>query len=118
MLVTTASGVVTYDDVRSHLTAEAASGVLSRPEFIDARDAEPVLSSEEVRALVSLIRGYAAEHTLGPTAVLVNSDFAYGIVRMLHSMLDDVFQMHPFREAEAASAWLASASPTEGGRAP
>jgi len=79
-------------------------------EFIDARDAGLVfaLSPEELRQTVGLIRALSQQSALGPTAVLVASDFAFGVMRAMEMLLQDVAEIKPFREEEEAHQWLAS----------
>lgn len=105
-----AIGPVTFDDVRRHILQERHWRGLSYPEFFDARGAGIALSPSEVRKLVEMLRTLASETRLGPTAVLVSSDQAFGVFRMIEMLVEDVCEVKPFRDEAAARAWLASKS--------
>jgi hypothetical protein len=55
---------------------------------------------------VALIRALGHESTLGPTAVLVATDFAFWVMRMLEVLVEDVAQIRPFKDEQEARAWL------------
>lgn len=101
-----AVGPVTYADVEDHIVQQRRLGSVSYREFLDARGAGPILSPAEARRIVQLLRDMSQEAPLGRTAVLVSSDYAFGMVRMLEMLLDDVFELRPFRDEEEANAWL------------
>ena len=75
-------------------------------ELIDARNAVVRLSSSDLQQFVELLRSLARSRRLGPTAVVVSTDVAYGILRMLQILVDDVCVVQPFRELAAAALWL------------
>ena len=103
-----ASGCVQAEDVRAHLLDECRRRALSYPELIDAGAATLDWSSSEARGIVELLRTLGRESTLGPTAVVVSSDYAYGMLRMLEILCDDVCTLRPFRSREEAELWLSS----------
>lgn len=105
-LVATASGPVGYEEVRTHLLVERREGGLSYPELIDARSANPTWSTAEAREIVTLLKAFGRESTLGPTAVVVSSELAYGMLRMLEIMLEDVCIVRPFLDYATAEQWL------------
>lgn len=107
-MVATADGLITLDDIRRHLDAERREAGLSYAELIDARTATPSLSSADVRTLVSLVRDMAARQALGPTAVVVSTDYAYGMLRMLDMLVEDVCAIRPFRGIPEGRLWLES----------
>jgi hypothetical protein len=102
-----APGPVTFMNILAHLEQESREGGLPYRELIDARGCEPQVSSAEVREVVDLLRRLGQSSPLGPTAVVVDSDVAYGMLRMLEILLDDVCQVQPFREVAEAESWLA-----------
>jgi len=85
---------------------------LAYKEFIDARDAELVfaLSPNEIRQIVGLVPSLRQQSKFGPTAVLVSTDFAYGIMRAMEMFLSDITDVRPFRQENLARSWLASTS--------
>jgi len=105
-----AFGPIHYIDVEQHLVEERNIGGITYKEFVDARDASLLfaLSPAEIRQIVSLVRSLARQSQLGPTAVLVSSDFAFGIIRAMEMLLEDVAEVRPFREERVARSWLAS----------
>ena len=105
-MVVTASGLIGWEEVRSHLLEERLAGGLSYRELIDGRAATPNWSSAEAREIVKLLTTFGLESALGPTAVVVSSDLAFGMLRMLEIMLEEVCIVKPFRDRDAAEQWL------------
>jgi hypothetical protein len=107
-----ASGPIGYAEVEKHLLEERTMEGLTYKEFIDARDAALVfaLSPTEIRQIVALVRSLSEQSKFGPTAVLVSTDFAYGIMRAMEMLLEDVTNVRPFRHENLARSWLASTS--------
>ena len=105
-----AFGPIHYIDVEQHLVEERNVGGIAYKEFVDARDASLVfaLSPAEIRQIVSLVRSLARQDKFGATAVLVSTDFAFGIMRAMEMLLEDVADVRPFLEERLARSWLAS----------
>ena len=101
-VTTIAEGTVTLDEVRAHLHREKIDSALPYRELIDARNAVVRLSCTELQQIVELLRS----RRLGPTAVVVSTDVAYGILRMLQILVEDVCVVQPFRDLAAATLWL------------
>src|SRR4051812_22694982 len=99
---TTAVGPVTYRDIQAHLDEEARAGALGYDELIDARAAEVRFSGDEVRSLVERLRQEARREPLGPTAVAVGSEVAYGMGRMFGVLVEGVCDVAVFRGLEPA----------------
>jgi len=87
-------------------------GGLAYKEFVDARDAGLVFAANpaEIRQIVALVRNLCRQEKFGPTAVLVSTDFAFGILRAMEMLLEDVADIRPFRDEKVARSWLASIS--------
>jgi len=66
------------------------------------------VSPAEIRQIVSLVRNLCKQCKFGATAVLVSTDFAFGIMRAMEMLLEDVAEVRPFREERVARSWLAS----------
>ena len=101
-----ATGAITLADVRSHIEEERAAGGLAYPELIDAREASPDVTSAEVRDVVDQLRHMALDETLGPTAIVVASEVAFGMLRMLEILIEEVTIIRPFRDYDEAVRWL------------
>jgi hypothetical protein len=105
-LITHATGPIRYEDIRDHLLAEERDHYIAYPELIDGTSATVAFTSQDVRRIVQRVRTTAASQTFGPTAVVVGDEVAYGMMRMLEIMLDDVVSVRPFRTLAAAEQWL------------
>jgi hypothetical protein len=102
-----AEGPITLGDIRTHLE-EARLGVgLTYGKLIDARGYTPDFSTEEVRTIVGILRRLGKESHLGPTAVIVDADFGFGMLRLFEVLVEDVCKVRPFRSQEEAEKWLA-----------
>jgi hypothetical protein len=106
-----AEGRVTLEQIRDHLEDERQEPGLAYSELIDARRADPDLSSADIRILVALLRWLGERTRLGPTAVLVSTDYQYGITRMVEMLVEDVCPIKPFRTETDAERWLADVGP-------
>jgi hypothetical protein len=101
-----ADGRVTLEQIRDHLEEERQEPGLAYSELIDARRADPDLSSADIRILVALLRWLGERTRLGPTAVWVSTDFQYGMTRMVEMLVEDVCPIKPFRTEADAERWL------------
>jgi hypothetical protein len=101
-----AEGRITFAEIRRHLEEERAAGGLAYPELIDARTAVPDLSSADIKRIVTLLENLGRCGQLGPTVVVVASDFAYGLMRMLEILVEGCCVVRPFRDYDAAARWL------------
>jgi hypothetical protein len=106
----TASGPVDWEEIRTHLLDERREGGLGYTELIDGRSATPTWSTAQAREIFELLKTLGRESKLGPTAVVVSSDFAFGMLRMLEILLEDVCIVRPFRDIDAAEQWLRGSS--------
>ncbi len=106
-----ASGPVSFEDVRAHLLREHADGNLGYPELIDGSRAQVTFSPQQVRQIVGLMQELGARAPLGPAAVVVGSELAFGMMRMLELLLDGTALVKPFRSRSEAEQWLARVSP-------
>jgi hypothetical protein len=104
-------GRVTLEEIREHLEEERQEPGLGFSELMDARGATPDFSPADVRVLVAWLRWLGERTQLGPTAVLVDSDLAFGMVRMVEILVEDVCLVKPFREKLDAELWLDQVSP-------
>lgn len=104
-------GPISYEDVKNHVMQERHFGGLAYPELFDARGAGILWTSLEIREIVALLRRLGQESKLAPTAVLVSSDVAFGIMSMLAALLEDVCEVKPFWNEDEAQGWLASRPP-------
>ena len=106
LVTTVAEGVVSVADVREHLSSEHRDSALPFRELIDARHAWIDFSPADVRDIVNLLRSLSLQHFLGPTAVVVSSPIAFGVMRMLETLVEDVCVVRPFRDFAQAENWV------------
>lgn len=109
---TVATGEIDAEAVRAHIRGEVADGILGLPELIDGRGVRLLLSTAEVRELVELLHRHGNADQLGPVAVVVEADCAYGILRMLEILSEGVCDVRPFRLEAEAREWLDGKTPT------
>jgi len=102
-----AIGPISYADAVNHLGAERHFEGLAYREFVDARGAGFQWTPVEIRRIVAMIRSLGQESKLGPTAILVSTDVAFGMMRMLEVLLEDIAEVRPFRDEQEARDWLA-----------
>jgi len=105
-----AQGPITLGDVRKHLEEERATAGLAYPELIDASGFTPAFSAADVREVVEILRRLAKESQLGPTAIVVDTKFGFGMLRMLEMLVEDVCLVRPFYRRSEAEEWLAEFS--------
>ena len=110
-VVARAQGPVTLEEIRDHLEEERQEPGLGYAELIDARGAIPAFTPADVRVLVALLRWLGERTRLGPTAVLVEDDFQFGMVRMVEILVEDVCAIKPFRDKLDAERWLKQLEP-------
>jgi hypothetical protein len=105
-----AVGPIAYQDVEEHLRQEQQWGGLEYRELIDARGAGLAFSPEDLRKIVELLRIMGHDTKLGPTAVVVSTDYAFGLIEALEKLAAGVCEIRAFRDETDARAWLASHS--------
>lgn len=102
----TAEGSITMEDIRLHLEHGRDEGALSYPEVCDARAAQPHFTPADVRTVVETMRVLSKESRLGAAAIIVDSDLAFGMMRMLEMLVEDVCRLRPFRTQAEADWWI------------
>lgn len=107
VIVTAVTGTVSVADVEAHIRDVSAESWFPAPALVDTREASANLPSRDVRAIVELLRRLGSRLNGSPIAVVVPSDVAYGLVRMIELLLDEVVTIGAFRTREEAIAWLA-----------
>jgi ABC-type transporter Mla MlaB component len=106
LVIAVAEGMVSAADVREHLSSEQSDSALPFRELIDARHAWIDFSPGDVREIVELLRSLSLQHYLGPTAVVVSNPVAFGVMRMLESLVEDVCVLRVFRDFTQAESWV------------
>lgn len=83
ILVTTATGVVSYADVLNHIRREAEAGDLACKELFDATEATTDMTTAEIQTVADAVRQRLGSDGFGPTAIVTISDVFFGMSRML-----------------------------------
>lgn len=102
-----AEGPIAVDDIRAHLEEERLAAGLPYGEVIDARGCRPTIAPKDVRTIVAILQRLGQTSQLGPTAVIVDTEVGYGMLRMLGILMEDVCAIQPFHLKEEAEQWLA-----------
>lgn len=112
LLVSTADGLMTFEEIQRHLDNEEAKGHLCLPELFDCKDATTNLSREQVVLLVYRLLNYAKTKCLGPTAVVATNLVTFGMARMFEiiSELNGGPPIGVFSKREEGEHWLAQFS--------
>jgi hypothetical protein len=114
LIHTAVTGDVRPGAIEDHLRAICAEPWFPAPALVDTRLAEANISSAEIRAVVEVFRKLGPRFNHAAIAVIVGSDVAFGLVRMIELMLDDVITITPFRDTASALAWLAESRARDG----
>jgi hypothetical protein len=110
LLETAVTGEVGLADVQAYFRQVAAEPWFPAPSITDLRHASPNLPSADVRAIAQLLRRLGPRLDGTPVAAVVATDVAYGLVRMVDLMVDDVVTLRAFRDRGEALAWIAEHS--------
>jgi hypothetical protein len=108
MLLTTAEGLVSFDDVAAHISEESRQRALGYRELIDATRAQTSLTAEELRQIVARVLATMRTNQFGPTALVTNDDTLYGMASMFAILSDLQGGPHvgAFRSFDDALSWL------------
>lgn len=104
-------GSLTLNDVEDHLSREGHFQALPYPKLVDLRAAAVTFTEGEFHEFAGLLRRLGRESTLGNATVLVADDTAFGLARMIEALVEEAFEVKPFRDEEEARAWFATQSP-------
>jgi len=108
ILLATATGLVTFAELRKHLNRESTARALGYREIFDASSATTDMTSDQVRALVSIMNDLMKRGPFGPTAVVTKNDLVYGMARMIEILAELAGgpSIRVFRMLDEAKQWL------------
>ncbi|HXS97754.1 MAG TPA: hypothetical protein VN736_24310 [Candidatus Limnocylindrales bacterium] len=114
ILFTTAEGSLTLAEILHHLAEEKQGRGLRHRELLDGSHAHLEMTSDEVRTLVERLHAMQMETPFGPTAVVVSSDYFFGMASMLAilSELRGGPTIGVFRGVNEALEWLVRIPPS------
>ena len=108
-MFTQASGLVTFEDLNAHLDAEERERGLDLPEVFDATGASTNVTPAQIRELVNRAHATLGKGPLGPTAIVVTHDVAFGMAQMYAILTRPMgIVVEVFRDVKSAERWLAS----------
>jgi hypothetical protein len=106
-LYSRAMGMVTYEELRYHLTETRALTARGYPELFDATGAEAEMSVAQIQSLSTMSGEMFSRGELGPTAIVVTGRMLFGMTRMYEKLnTDSMSPVHFFLEVSPAEAWL------------
>ena len=107
-IVTTATGIVSCEDILNHIEAKVVADVLTYAELFDARDVTLDVSIAELNVIAKEAREATGQQKPGRIAVVTNSSFIYGLAKLYASLTEkDNPHFEIFREMDAARSWIA-----------
>jgi hypothetical protein len=101
-------GMLTYDELRYHLTETRALTARGYPELFDATGAEAEMSIAQIQSLSNMSGEMFARGELGATAIVVTGQMLFGMTRMYEKLnADFISPVHIFLDVPPAESWLA-----------
>lgn len=99
-------GIITYEDLRSHMNAEEGSPTASYGEILDCSDAVTNITENEIVGLAAEREEIALRRKPGPVAVVAKDDGFFEKLQMFDSLTEQIRPIRVFRYTEAAERWL------------
>ena len=110
LVVTTASGILSREEILQHLQAKGRNGLLATPELFDARDVTLDLSVADLQIIADQVRSVMAGIQPGRTALVTTNNFISGIAGTYKALTaQDNSQLEVFQHVEEARKWLVQA---------
>jgi hypothetical protein len=108
ILFTTAEGLVTFEELQSHLDEESRACALAYRELFDAMKARTNLTASEVRLVVGRLKSMMNARSMGPTAVVTVNDVFHGMVSLMAivSEIEAGPRIAVFRSFDEGLEWL------------
>jgi len=103
-----AVGLITFEDLLTHMKADVESEVVHYSEIFDCTDATTNLTVEQVRKLSEERRRIARSQPAGAVAVVATNDLFFGMFRMFDMLTETIRPIRVFRDVKAAEQWLDS----------
>ena len=101
-----AHGVVVLQEILDYFDALVVQDAMPYPKLVDAREAEPRLSDDDVMVLGARVSAYAAYDPRGPIAAVATNQKAGAILQRFMNLGGADRPMRLFATVEEAMAWL------------
>ncbi len=113
ILLTTAVGTVSLDDLNKHIDKRLLAGTIGCPEIFDATAASTDMTTDDIRKMAERTQRLMRDGPFGPTAVIANRDFTFGMARMFAIIFGLLHgpQFAAFRTVNEGLDWLRSLEP-------
>src|SRR5437868_7452938 len=109
----TAKGILTIHEILKYVADRSEANALTFAELFDARDVTLDLSITDLQRIAKEMREAVGTQTPGPTAVVTNSGFVYGLARTYAALTKkDNPAFAVFSDIEEAQQWLQQYRPS------
>ena len=105
-----AHGIVRLSEILDYFDALVVQDAMPYAKLIDAREADPDLTDDDVMTLGARVSAYAALEPRGPVAAVALTKKAGDILQRFMNLGGAQRPMRLFSSVEEARAWLASSS--------
>jgi hypothetical protein len=105
-IYTRAEGVVSYEELRTHIYSEAGELAASYGELFDCSGATINITSEEIQRLASARRAIGQRQPPGPLAVVATDPSFIAMLRRYYRLTEQVRPLRVFGDVREAESWL------------
>ena len=107
LVTATGEGPVTYDEAVSLLDTIAGARALGYRKLLDARNANPTFSLDELMQLAVKVRGFHGTGSMGALAVIATPEQTVTYARLLGALAAAERPIKVFTTLRAARNWIA-----------
>jgi hypothetical protein len=106
-IFTTATGMLSRDEILGHIQAKADAGVFGYAELFDTRDVTLDLSIADLHTIATAVRQAMGSTSSGKIAVVTNNSFIYGLARTYKVISrEDNPRFEVFSHIDDARSWI------------
>jgi hypothetical protein len=110
LIITTASGIVSLQDILAHLDKKSEEGILDFAEIFDARNVSMDLSIADLYTIQAAVRRTMGIQKPGRVAVVTNNNFIASLARTYIAITkDENPNFSVFKQMDEAEAWMLEA---------
>jgi len=106
LVIVIATGTVTRDTVVSYFDTQRRLEGLTYPRLVECRELDVRLTNDDWREVTAWLRTMVQGRTIGPAAVVVDSEQGRQLVRMIALLVSDICVIEPFADRVSAEEWL------------
>ena len=105
-IYTTATGTVSFIDLREHMRSEFGRSAAIYPELFDCTNATADLEPDDMRMLVKERSQIAQIQNAAPVAIVAPTDNFFDLFKIFNTLTTSIRPIAVFREVSAAEQWL------------